>query len=106
MQYSVKSGSRQNVQNTRDAIHDRKAFSTRGSMSGGAPSSWGRLPALWQKAYHQDRPTYVVYSYSTPIAWYGDRGWVMPPLKYSVTTTSHQSACHAGIGYDAEILPV
>lgn len=34
---------------------------------------------------------YVVYSYSTPIAWaLDDNTWVMPKDKYSVTTSKHQ----------------
>jgi hypothetical protein len=37
---------------------------------------------------------YVVYSYGTPIAWVLKRGdVVIPDVKYSVTTTNHQSQC-------------
>ncbi len=52
---------------------------------------WGRLPKqYWESVNHAD---YVIYSYSTPIAWhdyYQDK-WVMPDEKYSATTSDHQS---------------
>lgn len=36
---------------------------------------------------------YVVFSYDTPIAWWGDGiGWKVPDVRYSVTTSRHQSA--------------
>lgn len=34
---------------------------------------------------------YVVYSYSTPIAWCIGGAWVIPCESYSVTTTKHQN---------------
>lgn len=58
------------------------------AVTGG--SNTGYLPYPYARAFHADRPTYVVYSYDTPIAWYGLRGWVVPAVKYSITTTSHQ----------------
>ena len=40
---------------------------------------------------------YVVYSYGTPIAWHNIReGWNIPPVKYSRTTSRHQSTVRRG----------
>jgi hypothetical protein len=45
-----------------------------------------------------DRPVYVVFSYSTPIAWRGaGLDWVAPQVKYSPTTTHHQSLVAQGM---------
>ena len=42
---------------------------------------------------------YVVWSYRTPIAWVDADGTVtIPPLRYSVTTSQHQSQCRAWLG--------
>ena len=50
----------------------------------------GLLPLHWRDAFYEDRPDYVVWSYATPIAWHGARGWVVPPVRYSVTTIRHK----------------
>lgn len=77
-------------------IRDRVEFETYGSLYAergrGCPT--GRLPAKWQAKLwnvteHSD--AYVVYSYSTPIAWHTDAdGWAIPSVKYSPTTSKHQ----------------
>jgi hypothetical protein len=42
---------------------------------------------------------YTVLSYATPIAWrLIDGRWVQPVVRYSVTTTGHQSRVAAAIG--------
>ncbi len=33
----------------------------------------------------------VIYSYSTPIAWLDAGAWIIPDVRYSVTTARHQS---------------
>lgn len=60
----------------------------------------GMLPDEWRAKYRADesRVVYVVRSYATPIGWavssetdYGmGLFWVVPPVKYSVTTSRHQ----------------
>ena len=35
--------------------------------------------------------TQVIYSYSTPIAWLDAGEWIVPDVRYSVTTGKHQS---------------
>ena len=52
--------------------------------------SFGLLPLHWRETFYDDKPDYVVWSYDTPIAWHGRRGWVVPPVKYSVTTIRHK----------------
>lgn len=81
-------------------IRDRIEFDTYGNLKGewnwGYPS--GQLPSPWRELLMQHTTTdkgieraYIVYSYATPIAWYTERhGWVIPPVKYSRTTSVHQ----------------
>lgn len=86
---------------TAQHIADRKPFTTSGSMS--AQSVDGL--SAWDSGYLSgtDLDTfraqcraiiYVVYSYSTPIAWYwgeGAReGWHFVDQKFSSTTSKHQ----------------
>lgn len=55
----------------------------------------GRLPAEWSGCFWSAMDAndiYVVYSYGTPIAWYANGIWTMPDVRYSVTTSRHQSA--------------
>ena len=59
--------------------------------SRGTVGSFGRLPAAWRDRFCEDQPDYIVWSYATPIAWHGRRGWVVPPVKYSPTTSKHVS---------------
>jgi len=51
----------------------------------------GQLPIEFQDQLKLDRPDFIVYSYSTPIAWHSNSGWFMPNCKYSVTTSKHQN---------------
>lgn len=49
----------------------------------------GRLPEEWVKAIQRENPTYVVFSYATPIGWWSQtHGWTVPGESYSVTTDS------------------
>ena len=74
----------------------RTPFTTHGNLSGVAGSTWtGRLPSDWASVYaeaaRQGRVTFTVLSYSTPIAWHDSlTGWVVPPVRYSVTTSKAQ----------------
>lgn len=79
--YSVKSGSRQNIQNTRDAIANRETFKTSGALRG---ENLGTV--------------YYVYSYAAIIGrWTENEGWIVPTRKYSVTTTMHQGATRSAL---------
>jgi hypothetical protein len=68
-----------------------------------SPSGSGIIYGRAQELYTADATAgelvYVVYSYSTPIAWYTKRGeWVVPAEKYSHTTSRHQSVVRQGVG--------
>ena len=59
---------------------------------------YGRAAELWRADITAGEVSYVVYSYSTPIAWYTSRGeWVVPAEKYSHTTSRHQSVVRAAV---------
>lgn len=55
----------------------------------------GDLPHEWREQLNRDRPTYVVYSYGTPIAWVANRNGgkvaVIPLVRYSSSTSRHQN---------------
>lgn len=81
-------------------ISDRTPFDCNGSLTADETpygTGRGRLPDRYSEALRTDEPVYVVWSYSTPIAWFGNRGWVMPDTKYSVTTSRHQSKVRYGL---------
>jgi hypothetical protein len=84
-----------------EAMEKHEPFK-RGNLSGerfnaGEYVPIGRLPRDYVSQIRQashDNDLYVVYSYGTPIAWCkcdGKDEWVKPDVKYSVTTTHHQS---------------
>lgn len=83
----------------RDVLKERENFSTYGKLkgrSGPAGWEWGRLPYDYRESVK--RADYVVYSYSTPIAWHvPGEGWVVPDEKYSVTTTIHQNKIRVAV---------
>lgn len=51
----------------------------------------GRLNSDLVALLYKDEPLYIIYSYGTPIAWYGRYGWHAPAVRYSSTTSRHQS---------------
>ena len=57
----------------------------------------GRLNSDLVALLHKDEPLYIVYSYGTPIAWYGRYGWHLPAVRYSSTTSRHQSIVRSAI---------
>jgi hypothetical protein len=53
--------------------------------------AYGMLPDTHISLLESENPSYIIYSYGTPIAWYGTYGWNIPAIKYSMTTSKHQS---------------
>jgi hypothetical protein len=55
----------------------------------------GKLPeeyaAELREANRNGLVRYILYSYLTPVAWLVEGVWVQPPVRYSVTTSGHQS---------------
>lgn len=99
--YASKFG--KNLPNTHKAIAERRDFDAR-SLKGKTVvdtryESKGELSDELIEQFHAERPSYVVYSYATPIAWYGKNGWTQPSAKYSATTSNHQSVTSWGISH-------
>ena len=67
--------------------------------------SLGLLPLHWRDTFYEDRPDYVVWSYATPIAWHGKRGWIAPQVRYSPTTTRHVSHVTRHLSHVTRNLP-
>lgn len=89
----------------RDAVLGLKPFKI-GNVSGSCDfNGYGRLPAEYaaelQEANREGRLKYVLYSYGTPMAWLveGPNGevWAQPQVKYSVSTSGHQSVFASAI---------
>ena len=83
----------------RDAIGSGEQFrnSTK-SVTGHKGPAWTmhRLPGK----FHESAASadYTVRSYGTPIAWRIDGVWVVPDVRYSVTTSRHQSLVRVAVG--------
>jgi hypothetical protein len=75
-------------------VADRRDFNCNGTLFGvSKPYSLGHLPKEYYEAFvgaDHAEDHYYVYSYRTPIAWYANGQWTIPPVKYSVTTSRHQ----------------
>lgn len=61
----------------------------------------GRLPRDWREVLRgAEGPVYVVKSYETPIAWWTEEGgWVIPDVRYSVTTSKAQGYVRYAAGH-------
>jgi len=55
------------------------------------PYQYGRLPSFLVDQLKATNVVYTIYSYQTPIAWYNGTEWVIPDVKYSSSTSGHQS---------------
>lgn len=83
-----------------EPLRDREAFQTHGALYGAPigdlPFS-DRLPEHYVDSFRDGK--YAIYSYGTPIAWLNEDGvWIMPGIKYSVTTSKHQGRIFTAIG--------
>jgi hypothetical protein len=65
-----------------------------GSFGGPHGSRWylnGAALERWEQDQRAGKIHYSVWSYETPIAWLVEgEGWVIPPVKYSMSTGRHQ----------------
>lgn len=59
--------------------------------------TYGQLDHMHIGILTSENPDYIVYSYGTPIAWHHAGGWSLPAIKYSVTTSKHQSLVRRAI---------
>lgn len=100
----TRSGTARTMPNHRAAsayIRARVPFKS-GSLTGHRNAAYGLgyLRSAWHPAFYDDANTidYVVYSYSTPIAWHTPQGWTVPRETYSVTTSGkHMGPLWSGI---------
>lgn len=79
--------------NLGEAVTARESFvgpSSRGGSVAEVGTETGMLPSSIAETMRSHNPSYVVKSYNTPVAWYGDKGWVVPEVKYSRTTSRLQ----------------
>lgn len=87
---------------TATAIRDRIPFNTSGALSARIVEGMGRWDSgklkradLDQFRLDAEYIDYVVYSYSTPIAWHymtgSNEGWHVVAQKFSQTTGKHQT---------------
>lgn len=90
---SLAHGSRVHDQRQRFArlVSESQSFKA-AAMSGrpGSADTLGQLPAEF-RALGVGSADYVIYSYETPIAWRIDGDWTVPDVRYSATTSRHQS---------------
>lgn len=88
----------------RHGIRYREDFKSPKTLTGvttpipGFVGDIGELPRDWSRIIRDHTPDYIVYSYETPIAWHSAaHGWVVPSVRYSVTTTGHQGQVRIAI---------
>lgn len=96
-----------------DPLIGRESFETHGALSGDRlfvgshrhcecfcirDRYMGQLPEhYWESFAHA---SYAVFSYLTPIAWYNEDGvWIVPDIKYSVTTSKHQNKIRTALSW-------
>lgn len=97
--YAAKHGA--GLANTIAAIQNRQPFDA-GNLTGSTTlSTTGKLPMAYVgeilRTRDEDKLEYVVYSYRTPIAWYGRDKWTIPAVRYSVTTSNHQGVVRRSV---------
>lgn len=101
--YAAKHGP--NLKNTLEAIAKAQPFNA-GNLKAKrfdyVPGT-GRLPNEWREQLERDNPGYIVFSYGTPIGWLarrsnGKRVFVIPDVRYSPTTSAHQSVVRRAVG--------
>ena len=88
-----------------NAIRARESFrNSTGSLSGapienGRGLGFGKLPEVWRDQLEETRESvsYIVFSYTTPIAWLSNGAWVVPHARYSRTTSQHQGLIRAAL---------
>lgn len=87
------------------AIAAGESFDNHNSTLGGRTTfiGYGNVPQAYRYP-GDDTRAYYVYSYDTLIAWRGQDGaWFMPPVRYSRTTSSHQTLVAQAIGYNFDV---
>lgn len=81
-------------------LRNREDFKTGGALRGTRGVEYlprsSQLPSEYGKGALES--VYAVWSYETPIAWANPDGtWTVPDVKYSVTTSRHQSKIRTAV---------
>ena len=101
MSTAVKLTTRSGWWEFRDVIAKGEGFKTSGALSGGPYKFYAKLGpvGILPREYEASvrGADYVIYSYATPIAWRTQGQWHTPDVKYSVTTSRHQSRIFTAI---------
>jgi hypothetical protein len=71
-------------------IVNKEAFDASALTGRPYDTDTGRMSPGEAQRYKEAKPNYTVRSYSTPIAWHGEKGWEMSSDKHSATTSQHQ----------------
>ena len=101
-----------NLRAVADHIGFRNEFNCNGTLFGSirpisSSAGWGETTKVGNLPveHHQRFETacaatdfYVVYSYATPIAWWANGEWFVPPVRYSQTTSRHQGRLYMLLG--------
>jgi hypothetical protein len=84
----------------REAFVSHGALSARGHTGPGDQLLFGSLPQEHRDAISKLKDVdYAVYSYKTPIAVHSqEKGFIIPKVKYSTTTSKHQGITRRGAG--------
>ncbi len=82
----------------REAFVGHGAMSARGHSGPGDHLLFGRLPqSVGEQLKGVNDVDYVVQSYATPIGFHSkEHGWIIPDVKYSPTTSKHQTYLKRG----------
>ena len=88
-----------------EALDSEIGFQSYGALRASFDShpTRGSLPAEWFVRLLDDMAAsggemFILYSYKTPIAWRTSSGEVVvPPVRYSVTTSKHQGHAHGWV---------
>lgn len=86
--------------NLGEAVSAREPFvgpSSRGGSPEDVGTGTGYLPSEHAETMRAHNPNYIVKSYNTPVAWHGEKGWVVPDVKYSRTTSRLQSTIRRSV---------
>lgn len=99
---STQAVARVRLSNVYPYVREFRDFDCNGTLRGThkVHQSFGQMPQEYGRQYLDAQGAvdfYAVYSYDTPIAWFSNGAWFVPPVKYSPTTSRHLSAIRKGI---------
>lgn len=88
-----------NLSQLGDFAARKEPFEANQTRGGNFVAGTGRLPEPHASQFRSDNPDYVVRHHATPLAWHGDKGWVVPPVRYSKTSSRRQNAIRRSVHF-------